>query len=291
MRNLTILRQKYSAGCLSRVKVYIEDHDNGKMTINGVPCRKLGNLKNGEAKTFEIEEQACRIFTIAGPMSKGYTSDCYQLPAGQEDVSLTGRCCFNPAIGNAFRFDNNNDDEEAVANRRRGLKRGWIILAISVTVGAVAGFLIGIGSGILFGRAPVERTFSESGMTITLTDRFSKLSLDGFEAAFGSDEVSVFALKEPFTLMEGMADMTPDEYAEITIKNNGLSESSPSSVNGQVRFSYDVFLEEVNDTVHYVAYVYKTDDAFWMVQFATKASLADEYAARIETWARSVTIE
>jgi hypothetical protein len=55
MRNLTIKREKTFVGSLMKVHVYIEDHFNSEITINNVPCRKLGDLKNNEEKTFEIE--------------------------------------------------------------------------------------------------------------------------------------------------------------------------------------------------------------------------------------------
>ena len=60
MRNLTITREKSFVGCLGRVKVFIEDHTYIETTINNIPCRKLGDLKNGETKTFLISEQALK---------------------------------------------------------------------------------------------------------------------------------------------------------------------------------------------------------------------------------------
>ncbi len=56
MRKLTIKRQKSIVACLMKVKFYIEDRANGNHNVNGIPCRLLGKLKNGEEKTFEISE-------------------------------------------------------------------------------------------------------------------------------------------------------------------------------------------------------------------------------------------
>lgn len=108
MRNLTIKRKKSFAACLTKMKVYIEDLTSNTIVISGIPCRKLGELKNGEEKTFQIGEQAARIFVIADTLSKEFCNDYYQLSEGQENVFLSGKNKLNPAIGNAFRFDNND---------------------------------------------------------------------------------------------------------------------------------------------------------------------------------------
>ena len=141
MRKLTIKRRKKYVACLASMKVYIEDHSSSEITINDIPCRKLGNIKNGEEKTFEIGEQAAKIFAIADSLSKDYCNDFYELPEGQEDVSLSGENYFNPASGNAFRFDN-NENQAALANRKRGTRRGLIVMIVAFIVGAVIGYLV-----------------------------------------------------------------------------------------------------------------------------------------------------
>ena len=62
MRNLTIRREKHFVASLATMKVYIEDPTANDLTINGVSCRKLGTLKNGEEKTFTIAEEAAKVF-------------------------------------------------------------------------------------------------------------------------------------------------------------------------------------------------------------------------------------
>jgi len=125
-------------------KVYIETPNVGDLTVNGVPCVKLGELKSGEFKTFEISDNAAKVFVICDSVSKDYCNDFYQLSEGNEDVTLTGRHKFNLANGNAFVFDN-NDNPEALENRKRGKRKGslWLILAI------VIGVFVGLGIGIM----------------------------------------------------------------------------------------------------------------------------------------------
>lgn len=147
MRNLTIKRKKKFVACLGKMKVYIEDAQSNELIISGVPCRKLGDLKNGEEKTFEIGEDAAKVFVIADTLSKDYCTEFYQLSDGQDDIVLTGENYFNPANGNAFRFDNNNS-EEVLAARKKSNKKGATVLIIAIIVGFVIGFIL--SSEILF---------------------------------------------------------------------------------------------------------------------------------------------
>lgn len=139
MRTLTIKREKSFVGCLMKMKVYVEDAAAPELQINGVPCRKLGDIKNGEEKSFEIGNNAMKVFVIADKLSKGYCNEFVNIPEGEEDVSLSGRTRFNLFNGNAFRFDG-VVDEEVLKNREEGTKKGAPIIIFSVIIGFVIGF-------------------------------------------------------------------------------------------------------------------------------------------------------
>ena len=147
MRNLTIKRTKTFVASLGKLKIYIEDPMANELKINGVSCRKLGEIKNGEEKTFEINETAAKVFVIADKLSKDYCNEFYQLYDGQEDIFLTGQNKFNPMNGNAFVFDN-NDNPEVLAARKKGKQKGLIVLIVAAIIGFILGFLL--TSGILF---------------------------------------------------------------------------------------------------------------------------------------------
>lgn len=141
MRQLTIKREKSFVGCLMKMKVYVEDASAPELEINGVPCRKLGDIKNGEEKTFEIGNNAMKVFVIADKLSKGYCNEFVNIPEGEEDVSLSGRPRFNLLNGNAFRFDGVTD-EEVLQNRKEATKKGEPIIIFSVIIGFIVGFAL-----------------------------------------------------------------------------------------------------------------------------------------------------
>lgn len=286
MRNLTIKRAKSFVACLGKMKVYIEDSTASDIVINGTPCRKLGILKNGDEQTFQIDDNAARVYVIADKISKNYCNEYYQLPAGTDDICLSGKNKFNPAAGNAFLFDN-NQSEGIAANRRRNTTKGLIILAIALIVGTVAGYAI--SSKILSNEKAKPKDFSSSGMTITLTEEFNKFDTPVHTVCYGTDHVAVFTLKESFDLLEGSENLTLEEYADLVIQGNGFKNAKVKTGNGLTYFEYDYTNPETKQDFHYFSYVYKTDDSFWLVQFAVLIEDIDEYEDNIIKWAKSVT--
>ena len=70
--------------------------------INEIRCRKLGELGNGDTKTFDIEEYEAKVFAIANSLSPNMCDEYYQLPEGANDISLSGQNMIHPEKGNIF---------------------------------------------------------------------------------------------------------------------------------------------------------------------------------------------
>lgn len=288
MRNLTIKRTKSFVGCLSKMKIYIEDPTSNEIIINNTPCRKIGDLKNGEEKTFQITEQESKVFVIGDKSTKEYCCEYYQLPESSEDIVLSGKNKFNPAAGNAFRFDN-NESQGIDEYRKQGVHKGVLILIIAVVIGAIAGFLT--TSELFLNKTPDVKNFSSNGMTIALTDEFTEVDVVNFTAAYESENVFVFALKEAFTLFDGFGDNTIEQYTDLVIESNSLDSVQTKTDDGLTLFEYTYTLPETNDVYKYFAYTYKANDAFWLIQFAVLNESADEYAQQITEWANSVEFD
>ena len=288
MRNLTIKREKSFVGSLAKMKVYIEDPTSNEISINDIPCRKIGDLKNGEEKTFQIDEQEVKIYVIADKLTKNYCNEFYQLSAGQEDIFLSGKNKFNPANGNAFRFDNNESNENIV-NRKHGTRKGLLILIAAIIVGTVFGY--SITSNLFSNKTPESKVFSSNGMTITLTDEFVKTDVENYTVAYGSKNVAVFALKEAFALADGFQDYTLEQYGDLVLQNNNLSSSKIEDKEGLTGFEYEFTNPDTKDTYKYFSFVYKSNDAFWLVQFATLTENVDECSSKIIEWAKTISFE
>lgn len=141
MRNLTVKRQKSVVACIVRMKVYIEDINSNDIVVDGKTYRKLGDVGNGEEMTFSIDENEHNIIVIADTLSKGFCNDLCKIPAGQNNVFVSGKNVFNPAAGNAFRFDGTTDIN-IIKNRKNGSLKGALVLIASLAFGAVLGYIL-----------------------------------------------------------------------------------------------------------------------------------------------------
>lgn len=293
MRNLTIRRVKSFVASLAAMNVYIEDPMANDLVINGIPCRKLGKLRNGQEVTFTISDAPAQVFVIADKLSKGFCNEYYPLPAGSEDIVLTGKNYFNPAAGNAFRF-NGVTDPAVLANRKKGSIKGLIVLlvtfAICFTVFFAGTFAALFAKDWFFGESEPKQ-FAVDDMRITLTDDFVKFPNSEYTAVYTStrgDQVTVMILQEEFSLEEGFDRYTAQDYGRLVIENNGL-DTPVFFEDGIVFFEYDSI--SGNDSYHYVATAFKGPDAFWLIQFGTENEDAAELRDEIFQWAKSVTFE
>ncbi len=277
MRKLIITRKKSCVATLVRMKVYIEDAVTGDTQINGVMCRKIGYLKSGQTAEFEIGENSARVYVVADKLSRNYCNDFADVPAGYEDVYFTGKNKFNYFSGNAFRFDNITS-EEVIKNRKKGTRKGLAILIVAL--------IFGIILGLALGDVEEPKTFTDDGMQITLTSNFYEFDEEGFDICYASKEVVLFAIKDEFTALEGLENWTKEEYAKIIIQDNKLD--CEPIVNGeQVFFTYKV-TNDSNEVCKYIAYIYKTDDAFWFIQFGGLEEDIIENSDIISQWESTI---
>lgn len=290
MRNLTIERRKKFSGSAVPVKFYIEDAENEELRIDDTPCRKLGELKNGETKTFSIGTDSAKLFAIHDKLSKEYCNDFYQLPTSSEDIRLSGEARVNPGIGNTFIFDGVTP-AELTPKKKRGRVIGWVILVISILVGTLVGRLAGdkIG-GLLFPGAEdgEPKTFACEGMQITLTDAFSESEFEGYTVCYDSKDAAVFVLKEPFSLLDGLENYTLEQYGQLVLNANGMSDFELQTYEGLTYFEYEATGSD-NNEYYYISTLHKAGDAFWLIQFSVRADDAEELIPSVLQWAKSVS--
>ena len=262
MRKLTIKRKKSFVASLAKLKVYIED-PAGELDITGIKCRLLGTLANGEEKSFYIEENAAKVFVIADKMSRDYCYDCRNLPEGNEDIYLTGKNAFNPATGNAFRFEGGTDEE--VAKRHKESKKGGLIVLITaIVIGLTAGWII--GSGVTYSKKKATpKDFSYEEMTITLTALFKEEEVEG-RTVFTSNDVAVFVLRENFVAGDiDLSGYTVRGYAELARENNPvMADATYEETDGVPNMVYTYAGDDGKTYVYFTTF-YKSSNAFWIV--------------------------
>lgn len=296
MRELTIKRRRAFAASFMVANVYIQDSESGDLTIRGYSCRFLGNLKNGEEKTFDIPSEETRIFVIYDYMSMEFCVDMKKIPAGEENVRVSGVCKFNIGSRNAFRFDGDIDDEVA-AVRTGGSKKGimktpGMVLIICVIIGVLS-------TAVLMGIDAIDKNtpkrFAFDGIEITLNRSFNVFDNPNFVGGLSSTSigVAVYIERDRFDEMKSYTNpdkMTVEEYAELIVELSEM-EDTPETKNGVVWVANETINKSNGkEIIEFIAF-YKSDDSFWIVEFDVLKNRAEKYSDEIEKWADSVRFE
>ena len=167
----------------------------------------------------------------------------------------------------------------------------------------IAGFVLGFflvffilnigGNGVfnsLFGSSfenAKDKTFSKAGMSIVLTEKFTEKEQAAYTSAYDSERVAVFTLKEEFTLQEGLGDLSLNQYAQLVIEANKLDAETKKEGD----LTYFQYTKQANGKDNnYYAYVYKSADAFWLIQFACESKYNETTTELFIKWAKSVKV-
>lgn len=287
MRKLTIIRHRAWAGRIIPVKIYVEDA-TGKTKINGVNCRKLGSVKNGKEATFEIPTDAVKIFAIEFLLEKNLCCDFYELEAGEEDVVLHGAVDFDPLAGNPFRFHSNNSVSAKTMrakNRKKCILLYAIVSIVAFSVGVVCGLM---SSGII----SVPKTIRFDELSIKVTTEFSEA---GDMEAFGmmmydTEDVALAITKDSSLSGVNFYAVSLPMYADAIESTLGPVLGLDINFNFQDGLCVGRYTKRSQNGENVVTYcfLYKSDEAFWILEFAVMAEQEEEFKDDIYEWAQSV---
>ncbi len=137
------------------------------------------------------------------------------------------------------------------------------------------------------------KTFSKAGMSITLTDDFIENDYYNLTAHYEMEEedVTVSAAKEEFSAIKEAGDdiSSKEEYASVIMKDNDIDTGLLESEDG---LTYFVFRKTPYDTEYvYYAFVFETEDAFWLFQFGCESESEDDYRDSFMKWAGSIRFD
>lgn len=167
------------------------------------------------------------------------------------------------------------------------MKRTFTAIVCTLLLVAV---LAGCGSTNPFDAA--AKTFSDEGMTITLTSDFSKQSVDGYTVCYAAKTALVLALHETQDQFAaaGVEDVTLEQYAELVMQANSDKEPvTGDDINGNPTLLYNYYNEDQDVEYRYLTVLYQADDGFWMVQFASAKDDFDTYEPSFVEAAKSVS--
>ena len=281
MRTLIIKRHKSGIACLAKMKVYIECHENYETVIAGVPCVKLGNLRNGEEARFYVPEESLKVFIIADKLSKNMSNDFYQLPEGSDDVYLSGRNKYNPLNGNAFRFDGETTEE-----MKRNRKRSKVKFAIFLAICFVVGIVIGLIKGLTDTAEPLD--FEHELYTVTLTDDFVEVEdVDDCIACYSDGAAAVFVDYVQIDNFEPYDDFGATMLIDLI---EGL-EFEEVVTEGKLSYCMYESQSDSGDTCYYLTAVVIADSGYLIFDFGVDALSASYYYEEFPKYAKSIALK
>ena len=281
MRRVYLTREKSFVGCLGKMQVYIEDQARAEVELDGIPCRRAGELANGETIDFAIPNEERTVFVIATANTRKYCGDKFVISAGDVDVELVGKNVYNPGLGNPFRF-HGVTDEDALADRKRENKKGIALTALAVLIGVVFG--LAVSADKLFAQ---DKNFISDSFEIVLTTNFSEHCEDGVYY-FGSKDCSVAVYEYGYVDHVTIEAMTPDEFLEV-LKSSGRFASEAKIVSeSNLQFVEDQAESNAGVIRSYMTVFVKGDESYLLFEFGCETDdYADLRASFIE-WAMSI---
>lgn len=135
-----------------------------------------------------------------------------------------------------------------------------------------------------------KASYIAAGMEIQLPTEFRALEGTGYTVCYEASTAAVFALREGFDLAAGVEDLTLAEYADLVrVANTTKSPSEVKEEDGLMLIEYTFFVESQNADYVYLTTMFKTSDAFWMIQFTCQEENYETYRPHFIEWAKSVT--
>lgn len=158
-------------------------------------------------------------------------------------------------------------------------------------IGIIVLMMFCVMLGGCFNPIEKQKDYSSHGFNIKMDDGMTEKDLATATATFMNDKAVVTALKEEFTLLEAIdidEKSSIEDYAEAVIKNN-KADYELKEKDGINYFEYEKTVS--GKDYYYYAVVYKSHDAFWLVNFACEKNNKTEYQEKFFEWAKSVTFE
>lgn len=276
MRNLTIYRKSAAAGKLAKMNVFIEDPNSTELILPDHHYKKLGDLKNGEAKTFQVTEDAAKIIVVSEREGRNSRWGYYMLEQGTEDVVLTGKTTLEKGGQFVFEFDVKSAQIDTQAlNKRRVIKRWFVRVLIMVLCVLVLRSCLA---------EPEPKAFAVEDLNITLTTDFVRETNNEALAMFESKKVNVYIHKEVHIFYDDLRSLSAEEYAKTIAENTDVNADITKNENGWVTYNHTKNAGKIISSHHFF-YVFKTTNSFWIVEFVTPS---DNYKDDIEQWANSM---
>lgn len=131
-----------------------------------------------------------------------------------------------------------------------------------------------------------DKTFTENGVKIVLTDRFEVKEDSAIDAGFVAEGIEIYFFNETFADYPEDKDLTVEEFLKDLAEINGEDPESIKEEDGLYYFEYMYDSGKKIDA--YVVAAYKHENGFLIANFITASADAIAYKEHILKWAKTV---
>lgn len=279
MRRVTLIAGKLPLSA-NRLSLFVSSV-GGEHSIEGIECRRIGELTLASQLTFDAECEGAEIFALLDSESPEPKVSRFSLPDGfgsayyKLNVDKSGEVSF----------------KEVKKNRtvRTSVGKFQRELIVFVTLILCIGIYFG-GREAYFGLRGISKTpanFTKGDVEITLTDAFAEIdgSDVGFYAVYTTDKCSVTITREGFEKASSFRNMTAADFVSAFLETNFFSFQQVFSEDG---LDYVVFEVDFEKTYRYHLYVFKGENEFWVVEISCPKDMYSYWSTSFNEWAKSV---
>lgn len=164
-----------------------------------------------------------------------------------------------------------------------------VIKVIAWVVGFIAVFIVAVA---LMGNDAEEKTYSDSGFTITMEDGFNEKDYIGATFYYESQNAGISVVKETFEDLSSLEideNTSLEEYAEL-ISYVNEKDNEYKNLNDQIMYyTYDDTIS--GKDYSYMTAVTKGSNAFWIINLFCEEKNKDTYFPKFEKWLETVEVE
>lgn len=169
--------------------------------------------------------------------------------------------------------------------------RSEFMKKILYLIGAlILAFLLAFTITLDFINISKKETFKENDFQITLTNDFKANDLAGATAYFESNKAIVVAKKEDLKDLKDLGIKrvsSLEDYAKVILRAND-SDYTLQKKGNIIYYEYESKVED--NLFYYFVTVAKSDDAFWVISFASHESNKNIYKPEFIKWAKSIKV-
>ena len=169
--------------------------------------------------------------------------------------------------------------------------RSEFMKKILYLIGALfVAFLLAFTITLDFINVSKKETFRENGLEITLTSDFKVSELMNATAYFESNNAIVVARKESLEDLKELdidKNSSLEDYAKVILRANDSDYTLQKNGN-LLYYEYESTVED--NLFYYFVTVAKSDDSFWVINFASPKSEKSMYKPEFIKWAKSIKV-